>query len=117
MLSLWLTDDSGVTLSGGEWQKVALARLFMRDAELLVFDEPTAALDAEAARELHDRFSALLRGRTRILIAHRAEAVRKADVVAVLDNGKIVECGRHSDLVDHDGRNARFYCMQAEQYR
>ena len=104
-------------LSGGEWQKVALARTFVRDAALVVLDEPTAALDADAEYRLFERFGELVRGKTALVISHRFSTVRMADHILVLEGGGIVEAGSHHDLVARGGRYASLYEMQAGRYR
>ena len=109
--------DEGVDLSGGEWQKVALARAYMRDAQLLVLDEPTAALDARAEYEVFVRFSELMRGRMAILISHRFSTVRMADRIVVLEGGGIAEAGTHETLVERGGLYAELFAMQAAGYR
>ncbi|HEU5317765.1 MAG TPA: ATP-binding cassette domain-containing protein, partial [Chloroflexota bacterium] len=110
--------SGGVELSGGEWQKVALARAFMReDAQLLVLDEPTAALDAQAEYEIYERFKELTKGRTTLLISHRFSTVRMADHIVVLEHGRVVEQGPHDALVAAGGTYARLYEMQAGRYR
>ncbi len=107
----------GVELSGGQWQKVALARAFMReDADVLVLDEPTAALDAEAEHAVFERFRALARGRTTLLISHRFPTVRTADRILVLEGGKILEEGNHAALLERGGKYARLFRLQAEGY-
>ncbi|HVS54231.1 MAG TPA: ABC transporter ATP-binding protein [Opitutaceae bacterium] len=108
----------GAELSGGQWQKVALARAFMREeADILVLDEPTAALDAEAEHAIFERFRTLTRGRTAILISHRFPTVRMADEILVLERGHIVEHGTHAALLAAGGRYARLFTLQAEGYR
>src|SRR6185369_571789 len=91
--------DGGVELSGGEWQKVALARAYLRDAEVLILDEPTAALDARAEFQVFERFTELTRGKMAVLISHRFSTVRMADRILVLENGRIAEQGTHEELV------------------
>ena len=107
----------GVELSGGEWQKIALARAYMRDAQLLILDEPTAALDARAEYEVFQRFAELTRGRTAVLISHRFSTVRMADRILVLEKGELLEIGSHEELLAHDGRYAELFHLQAQGYR
>ncbi len=109
--------DKGVDLSGGEWQKVALARAYMRDAEALILDEPTASLDARAEYEVFIRFSRLVEGKMAIIISHRFSTVRMADRIIVLKNGSVVEEGTHDELVRSGGLYAELFRMQAEGYR
>jgi ATP-binding cassette, subfamily B, bacterial len=109
--------DGGVDLSGGEWQKVALARAYMRDAQVLILDEPTAALDARAEYEVFRRFAELMRGRMAVIISHRFSTVRMADRIVVLDEGRVVEEGAHEDLVARGGLYAELFALQAEGYR
>ena len=114
-LGRWFKD--GTELSGGQWQKIALARAFMREeADILVLDEPTAALDAEAEHAVFERFRVLARGRTTILISHRFPTVRMADRIIVLEGGQIIEEGTHSALVESGGRYAHLFSMQAQGY-
>ncbi|HEX9576182.1 MAG TPA: ABC transporter ATP-binding protein [Myxococcales bacterium] len=114
MLGGWF--EEGHELSGGQWQKIALARAFMRDSEVLVLDEPTAALDAEAEHELFGRLQELARERTAILISHRFSTVRRADRIAVLRDGRIEELGTHSELLARNGRYAHLFRLQASGY-
>jgi ATP-binding cassette, subfamily B, bacterial len=119
VLSLWLGEKKAgpsVDLSGGEWQKIALARMFMRKADLFMLDEPTASLDAQSEYDLHARFADLTTGKTCLLITHRFSTVRMADAIAVLQDGQIVEYGTHRDLLFSDGIYAHLYRMQAGQY-
>jgi ATP-binding cassette subfamily B protein len=107
----------GVELSGGEWQKVAIARAYMRDAALLVLDEPTAALDARAEFEVFQRFKALSRGRTALLISHRFSSVRMADRIVVIADGRVEASGSHAELLAQGGRYAELFELQAAGYR
>jgi ATP-binding cassette subfamily B protein len=109
--------EGGVDLSGGEWQKVALARAYMRDAQVLILDEPTAALDARAEYEVFIRFSQLVRGRMAVIISHRFSTVRMADRIIVLKDGVVVEDGPHDELVGRGGLYAELFRLQAEGYR
>jgi len=109
--------EQGVDLSGGEWQKVALARAYLRDAQLLILDEPTAALDARSEYEVFQRFSELTAGKMAFFISHRFSTVRSADRILVLENGKIAEEGTHDQLARLGGRYAEMFEMQASSYR
>jgi len=109
--------EDGVDLSGGEWQKVALARAYMRDAQVLILDEPTAALDARAEYEVFKRFSELMAGRMGVLISHRFSTVRMADRIVVLKGGEVVEQGTHENLVGAGGLYSELFGMQAVGYR
>jgi ATP-binding cassette subfamily B protein len=109
--------EGGVDLSGGEWQKFALARAYVRDAQVLVLDEPTAALDAAAEYEVFRRFAELTDGRMAILISHRFSTVRMSDRIVVIEGGVVREQGTHQQLVARGGRYARLFEMQAANYR
>jgi ATP-binding cassette, subfamily B, bacterial len=109
--------EGGVDLSGGEWQKIALARAYMRDAQVLILDEPTASLDARAEYEVFHRFAELMRGRMAVIISHRFSTVRMADRIVVLDEGSVVEEGSHAELVTRGGLYAELFSLQAEGYR
>jgi ATP-binding cassette, subfamily B, bacterial len=115
-LGKWFRD--GRELSGGQWQKIALSRAFMRTrADILVLDEPTAAMDAQAEAEVFEHFRQLARERITILISHRFSTVRMADQIAVLNRGRIVECGSHEELMRLEGRYAHLFTLQARGYR
>lgn len=107
----------GVELSGGEWQKVALARAYMRNAQLLILDEPTSALDARAEYEVFERFAELTHGRSAVLISHRFSTVRMADRILVLEKGELVEIGSHDQLLSQNSRYAELFNLQAIGYR
>lgn len=109
--------EGGMDISGGEWQRIALARAHLRDAQLLILDEPTAALDARSEREVFERFAELTKGKTTVLISHRFSTVRMADRILVLEGGKILEEGPHDELVRVAGRYAEMFEMQAAGYR
>jgi ATP-binding cassette subfamily B protein len=109
--------EGGVDLSGGEWQKVALARAYLRDAQILILDEPTAALDAPSEHEVFERFAELTEGRMALLISHRFSTVRMADRIVVLAGGKIAEEGSHNQLIALAGRYAGMFELQAANYR
>jgi ATP-binding cassette subfamily B protein len=108
---------TGVELSGGEWQKIAIARAYLRDAQLLILDEPTAALDARAEFEVFERFKELTAGKTAVLISHRFSSVRMADRILVLAEGRLVEMGTHDELVAKKGPYAELFELQASAYR
>jgi ATP-binding cassette subfamily B protein len=108
--------EKGTELSSGQWQKLAVARAFMREAEVLILDEPTASIDAEAEFALFERFRALAKDRTAIVISHRFSTVRLADRIAVLEGGRLVELGSHEALVAQDGRYAHLFKLQARGY-
>lgn len=118
ILSRWIVEkeEDGKDLSGGQWQKIALARMYMREADFLILDEPTASLDAEAEYEIYSHFAKLLENRTALLISHRFSTVRMADLIAVLEDGKITEYGTHEELMRNASSYAKLYRMQSERY-
>ena len=109
--------DGGVDLSGGEWQKIALARAYLRDAQVLILDEPTSALDARSEYEVFQRFAELTAGKMALFISHRFSTVRMADRIVVLENGRIAEEGNHDALTNLGGRYAEMFELQAASYR
>jgi len=109
--------NDGVELSGGEWQKVALARAYMKDAQVLILDEPTAALDARAEYEVFQRFAELTKGKSAVLISHRFSTARLADRILVLDKGTLLEAGTHKELLAKNGRYAELFNLQAKGYQ
>ncbi|HLH31282.1 MAG TPA: ABC transporter ATP-binding protein [Terriglobia bacterium] len=109
--------EGGVELSGGEWQRIALARAYLRDAQILILDEPTAALDARSEHDLFQRFADLTAQKMSVLISHRFSTVRMADRILVLENGQIAEQGPHEELVKYGGRYAEMFELQASNYR
>ena len=115
VLGKWF--DGGVNLSGGEWQKVALGRAFMREAQILILDEPSAALDAKAEYELFSRLQELAHGRTALFISHRFSTVRRADRILVFEHGRLIEQGTHTELLAVGGRYAELFNLQASSYR
>jgi len=109
--------EGGVDLSGGEWQKMALARAYLRDAQVLILDEPTAALDAKSEHEVFQRFAELTQGKMALLISHRFSTVKMADRILVLEHGQIAEQGNHEQLLLQGGRYAEMFELQAASYR
>jgi ATP-binding cassette subfamily B protein len=109
--------NNGIELSGGEWQKVALARAYMKEAQILILDEPTSALDARAEYSVFQRFAELSKGKTAVLISHRFSTVRMADRILVLDKGQIIEMGSHEELISKNGHYAELFLLQAKGYR
>ncbi|MEO1288029.1 MAG: ABC transporter ATP-binding protein [Chloroflexota bacterium] len=110
-------DAHGMDVSGGEWQKIALARVHMRDADFMILDEPTADLDPIAERQLYEQFVANKGNKTALLISSRFSTIRMADVIAVMKDGHIIEYGTHDDLLTKNGEYKRLYTAQAEQYQ
>ncbi|MGA8029481.1 MAG: ATP-binding cassette domain-containing protein, partial [Bryobacteraceae bacterium] len=109
--------EGGVDLSTGQWQKIALGRAYMRDAQILILDEPTASLDARAEFEVYQRFVDLTSGKMAVLISHRFSTVRMADRILVLEQGRVVEQGSHHQLVALGGKYAELFELQAAGYR
>lgn len=109
--------EGGVDLSGGEWQKVALARAYLRDAQILILDEPTASLDAKSEQQVFQQFAELTTNKISLLISHRFSTVRMADRIVVLEDGRIIEEGHHSQLMARDGKYAEMFELQASNYR
>jgi ATP-binding cassette, subfamily B, bacterial len=109
--------EGGIDLSGGEWQKIALARAYLRDAQVLILDEPTASLDARSEYEVFQRFAELTSSKTALLISHRFSTVRMADRIVVLESGRIAEEGSHDQLIARNGRYAAMFELQASSYR
>ena len=107
----------GQELSGGQWQKVALARAYMKDADVMVLDEPTSALDAQAEFDVFERFIALTKGKTSIIISHRFSTVRMADRILVLQNGQVLELGTHEELMAHPKLYSELFKLQAAGYQ
>jgi ATP-binding cassette subfamily B protein len=114
-LGTWF--ENGKELSGGEWQKIALARAFLRQGQIVVLDEPSSSLDPLAEAELFSRFRELLNGKSAILISHRFSTVQFADYIYVLDEGNLVEQGTHAELLRLQGQYAAFYQAQAAHYQ
>jgi ATP-binding cassette subfamily B protein len=108
--------QKGMDLSGGEWQKLGLARAYMRDAQVLILDEPTAVLDARAEHEVFQRFAELTTGKTAVLISHRFSTVRMADRILVLEGGTPLEIGSHEELIAANGRYAELFRLQQKGY-
>jgi ATP-binding cassette, subfamily B, bacterial len=109
--------EGGHELSLGQWQRIAVARALLRDAPILILDEPTAAMDAQAEYELYQQLKKLAQGRMTILISHRFSTVRMADRIFVLENGQLIEEGTHEELLARETRYAYFFNLQAESYQ
>jgi ATP-binding cassette subfamily B protein len=109
--------NNGIELSGGEWQKIALARAYMKEAQLLILDEPTSALDARAEYTVFQRFAELTKGKTAVLISHRFSTVRMANRILVLDKGELIEMGSHEELISKNGHYAELFALQAKGYK
>ena len=109
--------EDGIDLSGGQWQKLALARAFFRNAPILILDEPTSAIDAKAEYEIFQNVQSLQKDKTVIIISHRFSTVRNADRILVLDEGKIIEEGSHEKLVKEKGLYAELFEIQAKGYK
>lgn len=109
--------NDGIELSGGEWQKIALARAYMKDAQMLILDEPTSALDARAEYEVFKRFTDLTKGKMAVLISHRFSTVRMADRIVMLEKGQVHDIGSHEELLSRNGKYAELFTLQAEGYQ
>ena len=110
-------DDKGTELSRGQWQKIALSRAYFKNADILIFDEPSAALDAEAEDRIFKNFEGISEGKTGIMISHRISAARMSNKIIVLAGGIITECGSHDELVSKNGLYAELYNLQKDKYR
>ena len=111
------TFDEGVDLSGGEWQHLAISRAFLSDAQLLILDEPTAALDAFREHQLYEQVAELSATRTVVFISHRFSTVRMADIIVVVEDGRVIERGDHDALIAQNGKYAAMFNTQAARYR
>ena len=109
-------DDEGVELSKGQWQKVAISRTYFKNADVIVFDEPSSALDAEAEDRVFEKFKDISKNKTGIMISHRISSSKLANKVIVLDGGKIVEMGTHEELLQEEGLYAKLYNLQKHKY-
>jgi ATP-binding cassette subfamily B protein len=107
-----MVGEHGAQLSGGQRQRIAIARALIRDAPIILLDEPTAALDAESERFVQDAMGELIKGRTTLVIAHRLHTIAQADMIHVVEKGTIVESGRHTELLARSGRYAHFHRMR-----
>ena len=114
-LGRWFADGHNISI--GQWQKLALARGFMREAQMLILDEPTSSLDVQSEHEVFEHFRELTANKMAILISHRFTTVRMASNIIVLDDGKVIEQGTHENLMEHRGRYSMLFNMQAEAYR
>lgn len=108
---------NGTALSGGEWQKLAMSRAFLRDADLLILDEPTASLDPQSEQEIFNKFADHIDGKTALLITHRLGSVKMADRILVFKNGRLVENGTHHQLIEERGEYFSLYSIQAKQFQ
>ncbi len=112
----WLRSDFGTELSGGQWQKLSLARAFYSDADVLILDEPTASLDPIAEQEVFSRFDELRGNKTTVFVSHRLSSATIANKIVVLEYGKVIEEGSHHDLMNKNGKYASLFRIQAERY-
>ena len=109
-------EEDGIELSGGQWQKLSVARAFYKNSEILILDEPTAALDAIAEQEVFNRFSELSRNKTTVFVSHRLSSATTADKIIVLDGGTVAEVGTHHELMERGGKYCRLFSTQAKRY-
>lgn len=109
-------DDNGIELSKGQWQKLALARVYYKDSQIVIFDEPSAALDAEAEDRIFKNFQAVSNDKTCIMISHRISSAKMSNIILVLDGGKIIEVGNHEELIKTGGLYSKLYNLQKEKY-
>jgi ABC-type multidrug transport system fused ATPase/permease subunit len=110
-------EDDGIELSGGQWQKLSVARAFYKNSDILILDEPTAALDAIAEKEVFDRFSRLSKDKMTVFVSHRLSSAVGANKIVVLGDGEVVEVGSHEQLMAAGGEYFRLFSTQAERYR
>ena len=110
-------DDQGLELSGGQWQKIAIARTFFKEADIMVLDEPSSALDPEAEDYIFTSFQEMSKNKSGIIVSHRLSGIVMADKILVLEQGTIVEQGTHKELMELNGRYAVLYNLQAEKYK
>ena len=109
-------EENGIELSGGQWQKLSVARAFYKDCDVMILDEPTASLDAIAEREVFDRFSELAKGKLTVFVSHRLSSATTASKIVVIDDGEISEIGNHEELMNKKGKYYMLFTTQASRY-